>query len=168
MPHLSSHPASNTGERQQALELNGPHLDLIIRNPALIHFQEADFDKRGLAPYVTCSALVDTGATAVVIDLRLAQSLGLRQTGIGNVIGVGGQQEAIKFAGQLEVPQMGYIEIIEMIALRKGEVSHPVLLGRSFLKNFVTTFDGPSGIMTIARPTTGYNPVPSEEDHAHI
>lgn len=169
MVDVFAHSGGNPKERSELLRLNGPILPVLIRNPQREHTPAAvDSTDSGLLSVREANGLIDTGATSVLIEMEIAQSLGLVQTGMSDMRVVGGQVDAVVFAGQLEVPQLGYSKILPMLAPRRGQISHSVLLGRSFLEDFIVTFDGPSGIFVLARPKSNYAELHSDQDHAHI
>lgn len=55
--------------------------------------------------------------------------------------------------GRLEVPQLGFSEIMPLYAFRMRHPTHEAILGRSFLQNYIVTFHGPQGVMTFANPS---------------
>lgn len=65
---------------------------------------------------------------------------------------MGGSIDASIYLAELEVPQLDYRELIEVVAPKVGHTSYSVLLGRSFLSQFIVTFDGPEGHFTFNRP----------------
>lgn len=136
--------AADATERRELLRANGPRIDVIIRNP-LRHELVVN-----TAAFLEREALIDTGASVVCIDKSIAEELALEQTDKRSVHAVGGMVETSVFAGLLEVPELDYKRVIEMFAPRHASASHAVLLGRSFLQDFIVTFNGPDGTFQFA------------------
>jgi len=88
----------------------------------------------------------------VCIDNRIALQLGLKATDMQTLGVVGSEIQATVYAGSLEVPELNYKKTMPMFAPRKSSLAHPVLLGRSFLKDFIMTYDGPNGMFHFAEP----------------
>ncbi len=126
------------------LRANGPRVDVIIRNPLRSELVVS------VTEFLEREALIDTGASVVCIDKSIAEQLALEQTDKRSVHAVGGMVETSVFAGLLEVPQLNYRQVIEMFAPRHASASHAVLLGRSFLQDFIVTFNGPDGTFQFA------------------
>jgi len=95
--------------------------------------------------------LIDTGASDVCIDYRLAMELGLKVINQTTVGVVGGIAMANVYLGRLSLPEIGFDEVMPLYALKVRQPTHAVLLGRSFLQNYIVTFDGPAGHFTVAR-----------------
>lgn len=121
-------------DRHRELAVSGPLIDISIEAP------------NSAFAGVRAQGLIDTGASAVCIDRRTAIRLNLKQineTEIG-VVG-GGAVLASVHIGVLVVPALGFRQILPLYAVPMKQSSHSVLLGRSFLKNYIVTFDGPRG-----------------------
>jgi len=96
--------------------------------------------------------LIDTGASDVCIDYRLAERLGLKiihQTTVGVV---GSKVPAAIYMGRLVIPSVGFDRVMPLYALKVRHPTHEVLLGRSFLQNYVVTFNGPAGMFHFSGP----------------
>lgn len=101
---------------------------------------------------IISTGLIDTGASDVCIDYRLAERLGLKvidQTMVGVV---GATVPAKIYLGRVVIPQLGFDRMMRLYALKVRHATHEILLGRSFLQNYIVTFDGPAGIFTFAKP----------------
>ena len=100
-------------------------------------------------------ALVDTGATESCIDTTLAVSLKLPVVERGEVAGVGGLMEVDYHLAQIYAPELdfGVMKRFAGVELRVGGGPHLALVGRDFLRHHHLTYDGPSGGVTISRPT---------------
>lgn len=66
---------------------------------------------------------------------------------------VGGRVEAQIHMGALSVPELGYDKIVRLFGVRLRDPTHTIILGRSFLQDFIVTFDGPRGAFHFARPS---------------
>lgn len=142
-------PASSTRERKELLRINGPRLDVIIRNPGS-ELSSSEVSNS----FVEREAILDTGASVVCISQEIADNLQLQQTDRRTLAGVGGSVEATVYAGILEVPQLDYSELIELYSVRKGTLTHSILLGRTFLSHFIVTYDGPEGMFHFSKPAS--------------
>lgn len=107
-----------------------------------------DLPKKGVR------ALIDTGAGGDCIGDNLARSLSLPITDEGEISGVGGKHRAYVYTARLYVPSMGLLlfQPFTGVKLIEGEQWHQVLLGRSFLRNYRLTYDGPTGEVSIDTP----------------
>lgn len=138
-------------DRSAELAALGPIIDIVIRSPQLPAQADRQPHQREATP---ARGLIDTGATDVCIDVTLAAELGLIWTGREQVGVAGGASiMADVFAGILEVPELGFSEMVPLYALKTRRPTHDVLLGRSFLRNFIVTFDGPQGVFHFYKPT---------------
>lgn len=99
---------------------------------------------------IEMTGLIDTGASDICIDYRLALELGLKEIDQRSVGVVGGSVQAKIYLGRLIVPDVGFDRVCPLYALKVRHPTHEVLLGRSFLENYVVTFDGPAGTFTFA------------------
>lgn len=116
------------------------------------------------APISRCNGLIDTGASVVCIDQRIAERLGLEQVDEDFIQPVGGAPILVKiYMGMLRVPVLGFSEIVRLYGARIKGGHHDVLLGRSFLKNFIVTFDGPAGMFHFFPPFRFPGPEPDDD-----
>jgi predicted aspartyl protease len=140
--HQTYGPAgSSSADRSRELSINGPLLDISIEG---VGSAFAGLNARGL---------IDTGASVVVRDQRIADKLGLRLVNEDTVGLVGGVRANAKiYMGYIKVPILGFQEIMPLYAVPMKYESHNVLLGRSFLRHFIVTFNGPSGMFHFATP----------------
>ncbi len=138
MPHVSF------GERSQAvheLAAVGPIIDVVIRGYA------------PNAPAVAARGLIDTGASVVCIDRRIALRLGLTPINQMPVAVAGGTMiDSTIYMGRLDVPVLSYSETVPLYSAPMMQAHHDVLLGRSFLRRFIVTFNGPEDMFHFALP----------------
>jgi Aspartyl protease len=104
------------------------------------------------APGVTgLWALVDTGATECCIDSQLAARLCLPIVDKRKVAGIGGQSDVDVHLAQVYVPALGFTMygLFSSVHLAAGGQVHSVLIGRTFLRDFVMTYEGPGGTVVL-------------------
>jgi hypothetical protein len=70
--------------------------------------------------------------------------------------------QATVYAGFLAIPALHFREQTRFYAAPHDQASHEVLLGRSILRHFVMTYDGPAGEFHFYRPFAF--PGPAVED----
>lgn len=110
-------------------------------------------DLSGATPgSISANGLIDTGASDICIDFRLAQQLGLKAIDQTMVVGVGGTLPATVYMGRLVVPDVEFDQLVRLYALKVRHPTHEVLLGRAFLQNYIVTFNGPSGLFHFSTP----------------
>jgi predicted aspartyl protease len=108
--------------------------------------------------------IIDTGASHILIDRKAAKSLGLPARAKGTAeVASGEHLSATIYHGIVEAPDLGIALVTELYAFEEQLSSARVLIGRSFLRNFLVTFDGPPGIVTFARPSR-YSPTVVEDE----
>jgi predicted aspartyl protease len=136
---------------------NGADL-LAIHGPTIlvdIGFDPAYDPKTATTPPVpliqNMLALVDTGASESFIDNGLAVALQLPVVDKGAVSGSIGSHPSDIYVAQIRVPALnvniyGRFSGVNLIA---GGQSHSVLLGRTFLRRLVMSYDGKTGRVTL-------------------
>ncbi len=124
---------------------------LVLRGPTLavdIGF-DPNFDSTtGAVPKAAAQqipALIDTGATESCIDDDLAVRLNLPLVDRQVVSGVGGRHELSMYLAQVAVPVFGYVQYGSFagVKLLSGGQPHQALLGRTFLRNFLSNCSPP-------------------------
>lgn len=126
-------------ERRDSLRRNGPHMRIILRNPVTAEkFAEVD-------------AIVDTGASCIVIGRRLADELALSRTGQTRLVAVGADHAATEYAAQVCVPELDFDQFLPVYAPQGVLFAPTILLGRSFLEFFTLQYDGPNGMFSFDR-----------------
>lgn len=97
------------------------------------------------------AALVDTGATECCIDSVLATQLNLPIVDKRTTSGAHGPQEVNVHLAQVHVPALSITMLGQFCAvhLSAGGSPHKVLMGRSFLRHLVMTYDGTTGKVII-------------------
>jgi predicted aspartyl protease len=134
--------------RNELLRLAGPHIPVIVRAPRPVEgYAEGDF--------VQLDALIDTGASDICIDIKTARRLGLHAVDTTFIGGIGGSVESVVFADVLEVPNLQFRRVVRMFSPKDVVLSSKMLLGRSFLENFIMTYDGPNDMFHFYNPHVG-------------
>lgn len=145
--------APDAAGRRERLTVEGYVLDVII------HRMPGSTSEPGASQFYEAGGLIDTGASDVCIDYRMAQDLRLRQIDQQTVATPGGSLLAAVYLGVLEVPALDFRKPMPLFALKVARASYNVILGRSFLSDYIITFDGPSGMFHFDTPT---QPLPEE------
>jgi hypothetical protein len=151
-------PAAPDAEgRKVQLTLGGHLIEVIVHRPDGEPAEPTDLQ------FWETGALIDTGASHVCIDFRIALDLKLRQIDQGMVGTMGGSVPASIHLGVLEVPALRFKRLMPLYAFRVRRVNFSVLLGRSFLADYIVTFNGPEGYCHFADPGLGLAP-PYEDE----
>jgi hypothetical protein len=98
-------------------------------------------------------ALVDSGAGESCIDSLLAAQLNLPVVDRREISGAGGRQEVNMHLAQVHVPALTWTiyGVFAGVHLSAGGQVHQALIGRTFLRNFVMTYNGLTGQVTISK-----------------
>jgi Aspartyl protease len=99
-------------------------------------------------------ALIDTGAIASFIDDTLATTLQLPIVNQQVVSGSNGKHTINSYLAHIYIPALdithsGQFGGVHLIA---GGQRHSALIGRTLLRHFQLTYDGPSGLVEITLP----------------
>jgi predicted aspartyl protease len=131
------------------LVANGPSLQVKVGfDPT---YDAKDLTKPPVPGVTGIFALVDTGATECCIDGQLAGRLGLPIVDRRRLAGAGGVSEVDVHLAQVHVPTLGFTMygLFASVHLSQGGSPHQVLIGRTFLRDFVMTYDGRSGTVVL-------------------
>lgn len=113
--------------------VSGPIIDILLRG-----------NMPG-APALQLQGIVDTGASVICLDRRVALRLGLTSISKKAMeVADGSVVEAIVYMADLTVPALDFRDWVEIYALPMERPSTRVLLGRSFLKGYHVTYSGPN------------------------
>lgn len=118
----------------------------------IIHREPHAALENGVPEFFEHRAMIDTGASDTCIDYRIAHALKLRQIDQRTIGTVGGPIEVAVFLGVLEIPQLAFKRLDRMFAPKIERINYSVLIGRSVLKEFLFTYDGPANVSHFARP----------------
>ncbi len=128
-----------------SLELHGP--TLLVDIGFAVDYEKTN--RVGIPALATTRlwALVDTGATESCIDDDLALQLNLPVVDRRKVSGVGGIQEVNMYLAHIHIPSLAFTlyGTFAGVALVSGGQRHYALIGRTFLRHFRMTYDGPTG-----------------------
>ncbi len=143
-PRLAKALGQGNGNLIESLRSRGPILPIQIGLP------QASANGEPAAVMEEVQALVDTGASATVVDMGTAERLGLVPTGSVDVAGVTGQSTQPIFGARIVMPEPGYtfdpIEIIGAPLNQPGYAANfEVLIGRNLLCSMLMTYDGTRG-----------------------
>jgi len=120
-----------------------------IINVNITHSQKvlAELAKQGKQPQsYACQALIDTGAFSCVISPKVAQILGLLQTGFKNIKSVHTEEERPVFLGCVVFPWGSGKDVPLVSCELRG---FDCIIGRDVMRHWYMTYDGASGELTI-------------------
>ena len=113
--------------------MSGPVIEITLRG--------SDPDS---AP-VPLQAIVDTGASGICIDRRIALNLGLISSNRPRVeMADGTIVQATAYRAVMKVAGLHFDDWVEVTAFEMALPSSRVLLGRSFLRRYSINYDGPT------------------------
>jgi len=130
----------------QAVTFEGNVLDVIV------HREPGAAAEEGVPVFHEAGALIDTGASDNCIDFRIAQALKLRAIDQRTISTAGGPIQVNVYLGIFEIPLLGFKKMMRLFAPRIDRLNYQVLIGRSVLKEYLVTFDGPANHCTFAKP----------------
>lgn len=110
--------------------VTGPEIELAIASPN--------------GPSEPAVGIVDTGASVVCMDRRIAVRLGL--TAINRKpmqLADGAIVDATGYAARLIVPELSFDDEFEVFGVQMEHPSSRVLIGRSFLRRYNVNYNGP-------------------------
>jgi len=130
-----SHDAQTEGERRLLLRSQGPRLNGYLSNPT---------GALGVKRSKRVSALIDTGASMNMIDNRIAKSLGLLQVDQREVVTAMGATLAPVYYAKLVLELVDVTISGRFFGGNNGGIgtSYDMLLGRSFLQDYVFNYNG--------------------------
>jgi predicted aspartyl protease len=149
--------APDARARSDEVRIFGNFLDVVIRPPSGLP------RATGLPDKIDARGLIDTGASEVCIDYRIAEELALRVIDQKEVGIVGATVLATIYLGVLEIPELNFSEPMRLYSLKVRRPTHDVLIGRSILRGFIVTFDGPNGMFHFVRAAEAYPPPDHDE-----
>lgn len=90
------------------------------------------------------NGIIDTGASIICIDNRIAKKLGLIASNRKPVQMADGRvvTSAI-YAARMTIPVLEFDGIVQICGVEMEYPSSRVLIGRSFLKDYIVNYDGP-------------------------
>lgn len=98
----------------------------------------------GGIPVIDLIGIIDTGASAVCVDSRIPKRLGLiardrkpMELADGRVV------QCSVYPARLVIAALGFDDYVQVCAIEMTHPSTRILLGRSFLRNYIVNYDGP-------------------------
>ena len=105
-------------------------------------------------PTEQLQGIIDTGASVICVDKRVALKLGLTAINRKRMeVADGSIVESTVYMAEMAIEGLGFRNWVEIHALPMMRPSARVLLGRSFLKNYLVTYNGPNETFHYYRPT---------------
>ncbi|MEJ0066279.1 MAG: retropepsin-like aspartic protease [Caulobacteraceae bacterium] len=88
--------------------------------------------------------LIDTGASIICVDSRIVKRLGLIASDRRQVQMADGRLTVSSvYSVRMRVPALGFDDYVQVFGIEMDYASRRVLLGRSFLRNYIVNYDGP-------------------------
>lgn len=98
---------------------------------------------------ITGNALIDTGASASVVDLSLISSLQISPVGVATVLTTAGPVQQNLFPIRFVLPRL-VIDVSAVLGADLRPFGIVSLIGRDILSKFLMIYHGLTGIMTLA------------------
>lgn len=95
------------------------------------------------------NGIIDTGASITCIDNRVAKRLGLIASNRKPVQMADGRVAVSPiYAARMTIPALEFDDIVPVCGVEMEYPSTRVLIGRSFLKDYIVNYDGPKELFT--------------------
>ena len=121
--------------------VSGPIIDITL------HGSNPEF------PTDELQGIIDTGASVICLDKRVAVRLGLTAVNRKRMeVADGTIVEATVYMAEMAIAGLGFRDWVEVHALPMTRPSQRVLLGRSFLRNYLVTYNGPEELFHYFKP----------------
>ena len=94
----------------------------------------------------TLDGIIDTGASVICVDARIVKRLGLVAVNRRPVQMADGRIETSTiYTARMAIPALGFDDLVQVfaIAMQTERPISRVLIGRSFLKDYIVSYDGP-------------------------
>ena len=102
---------------------------------------------------VSLDGIIDTGASGICIDRRVALELGLKSHNRKPIqVADGSYREAIAYTANLRIGGLKFNDLVEVWGFKMNNPSPRVLLGRSFLRRYIINYDGPRELFHYYEP----------------
>ena len=110
----------------------GPNVELTLSNGASGSQIEA------------LDGIIDTGASVICADSRIAARLGLVASNRKSVQMADGRVvKSSVYIAKMTIRALGFDDYVEIFGIEMEYPSIRVLIGRSFLRNYIVNYDGP-------------------------
>ena len=98
--------------------------------------------------------IIDTGASVICLDKRVATRLQLTAINRKKMeVADGTVVDCAVYMAEMTIAGLGFRDWVEVHALPMTYPSRRVLIGRSFLKNYLVTYNGPEDLFHFHRPS---------------
>ena len=116
-------------------------------------------------PTEELEGIIDTGASVICLDKRVAVRLGLTAINRKQMeVADGTLVESTVYMAEMAIPGLGFRDWVEVHALPMTRPSQRVLIGRSFFRNYLVTYNGPEERFHYYRPSSHAYPSYEELD----
>lgn len=136
------------------LQARGPLMSIEVHAPPVV-LQLAQSQGQTPSPPpppATGLALIDTGASATVVDENALLALGVNPIGTTTVLTPSGAEQQLAYPAEIEFAGMpGRIQFASVLGSKHLAAQGIIaLIGRDVLANALLVFNGPAGMFTIA------------------
>ncbi len=137
------------------LQARGPLMPIEVHAPpAVLQLAQTQAQTPSSAPPppATGLALLDTGASATVVDENVLLALGVNPIGTTTVLTPSGAEQQLAYPAEIEFAGMpGRIQFASVLGSKHLAAQGIIaLIGRDVLSNALLVFNGPAGMFTIA------------------
>jgi predicted aspartyl protease len=96
------------------------------------------------SPPAELHGIIDTGASVICLDSRIAKRLGLVASDKRWVEMADGRVLASPvYSARMTIPALGFDSFVQVCAVDMEYPSNRILLGRSFLRDYIVNYGGP-------------------------
>ena len=101
------------------------------------------YDDDGAAPE-ELHGIIDTGASVICVDSRIVKRLGLVASNRKPLQMADGRETLSSiYSVRMTIPALGFDDFVQVYSIEMEYPSSRVLLGRSFLRDYIVNYDGP-------------------------
>jgi predicted aspartyl protease len=104
----------------------------------------------------TLEGVIDTGASVICVDSRIVKRLGLIASNRKPVQMADGRIAiSAIYSARMCIPALGFDDLVQVYAVDMDFPSIRVLLGRSFLRDYIVNYDGPKELFEFHETSRG-------------
>jgi predicted aspartyl protease len=112
--------------------VTGPNVELTL------HGDDEDVEP------IALDGVIDTGASVICLDSRVVKRLGLVASNRKPVQMADGRVATSSiYSARMSIPDLGFNDYVQVYAIEMDYPSTRVLLGRSFLRDYIVNYNGP-------------------------